>query len=186
MASTSPDVVVIGGGAIGACVALEAAQRGATVTLLERGAELAWGCSAGNAGLISPSHAAPLATPHAVRQGLRWMTKPESPFYLRPRARVLPWLARFVWASTSEKARVSGRVIRNLASASLTIHAELASRGLDTGFERRGVLYVYETEDGLAEGRGEANDAAAAGLSCEVLDLARARELEPALTGAAT
>ncbi len=175
----------MGGGAIGVCVALESARRGAKVTLLERGAELAWGCSAGNAGLISPSHAAPLATPSAVRQGLRWMTKPDSPFYIRPRPAVLPWLGRFVWASTTEKARVAGRVIRSLSSASLALHGELAASGVATGFDRRGVLYVYETERGLTEGRREALEATRAGLSCEVLDLAEARALEPALTAAA-
>lgn len=185
MASTKPDVVVVGGGAIGVCIALEAARRGAEVTLLERGAALAWGCSAGNAGLISPSHAAPLATPTAVRQGLRWMTKPDSPFYLRLRPGVLPWLARFVWASTAEKARAAGRVIRSLSGASLAMHVELAANGLDTGLERRGVLYVYETEKGLAEGRHEATEAAGAGLACEILDLEQARALEPALAASA-
>src|SRR4051794_23416177 len=50
------DVAVIGGGAVGACTAWELARSGATVALLERGPELAWGCSAGNAGIVGPSH----------------------------------------------------------------------------------------------------------------------------------
>jgi glycine/D-amino acid oxidase-like deaminating enzyme len=58
-----PEVVVVGGGAIGVCSALELARRGARVTLLERGPELASGCSAGNAGLICPSHSTPIANP---------------------------------------------------------------------------------------------------------------------------
>ena len=55
-----PDVVVIGGGAIGTTAALELARRGARVALLERGEALAAGCSAGNAGLICPSHSTAL------------------------------------------------------------------------------------------------------------------------------
>ena len=59
------------GDTVGVCVALERALRGARVTLLERGAELAWGCSSGNAGLTRPSHYTPLANPASLRDGTR-------------------------------------------------------------------------------------------------------------------
>jgi D-amino-acid dehydrogenase len=95
----TPDVVVIGGGAIGAATALELAGRGAQVVLLERGPALASGCSAGNAGLICPSHSTPLSSPAAVRNGLRWMFARDSPFYLKPRLAAVPWLARFLLAA---------------------------------------------------------------------------------------
>lgn len=177
------DVVVIGGGAIGVCCALELSRRGARVVLLERGAELAWGCSAGNAGLICPSHGTPLANPAALRQGVRWMFKPDSPFYLRLRPTVVPWLVRFVAASTAARAHASEVVVRQLSTASLALHAELAAEGLDTGFLRSGVLNVYETEAGLAAGKREAVSARAAGLPAELLDRAGAQGLEPALGG---
>jgi D-amino-acid dehydrogenase len=69
------DVVVVGGGAIGVCSALELARRGASVTLLERGPALASGCSAGSAGLICPSHSIPISNPVSLRNGLRWLCK---------------------------------------------------------------------------------------------------------------
>ena len=65
------DVAVIGGGVVGAMAALELTEQGASVVVLERGAELGWGCSAGNAGIVGASHVLPLATPAAVRDGLR-------------------------------------------------------------------------------------------------------------------
>src|SRR5262245_55454183 len=111
------DVVIVGGGAIGVCCALELARRGAQVTLFERGPELASGCSSGNAGLISPSHSAPLANPVSLRNGLRWMWKRDSPFYLRPRPSVLPWLARFVRAASRWES--GAEVLRSLSTASL-------------------------------------------------------------------
>ncbi len=172
------EVVVVGGGAIGVCCALELARRGVEVTLLERGEELASGASSGNAGLLCPSHSAPIANPASVRNGLRWMLKPDSPFYLRPRPGLAPWLARFVKASTSARAVEGTRIIRELSVAGLELHAKLADEGLSTGFERRGILNVYETEAGFALARAHAD---ATGVPTEVLGPDETRRLEPAV-----
>ena len=181
--SPNPDVLVVGGGAIGAASALELARRGARVILLERGSQLAAGCSAGNAGLICPSHANPLAGPASLRSGLRWMLRRDSPLYVRPRLAILPWLARFAVASTPARADAGMRLIRSLSLASLELHAGLAAAGIDTGFTRRGVLNVYETEAGFATGRHEAELHSGAGLRSEHIDPGAARALEPALVG---
>jgi D-amino-acid dehydrogenase len=173
--SIDPDVVIVGGGAIGVACALELARRGAEVTLLERGPHLAFGCSQGNAGLIVPSHSTPIANPAALRDGLRWLLKPDSPFYLRPRAGVLPWLVRFAIASRAARAAAGTAAIRALSHRSLRLHAELAAQGIETGFERRGTLSVYETEAGFRS--------AAATAEGDVLDEAELRRLEPALRG---
>lgn len=170
-----PDVAIIGGGAVGAACALDLVDRGAEVTLLERGPDLGSGCSAGNAGLICPSHSTPISNPAAVRNGFRWMLDGDSPFYLRPRVAAVPWLARFLLAS--RRAQAGARAVRNLSVASLELHAGLGRR-LDTGFERRGVLNVYTTEESYAAGRREAQ---ASGLRYDVLDRDGALGLEPAL-----
>jgi D-amino-acid dehydrogenase len=172
------EVVVVGGGAVGVCCAYELARRGAQVTLLEQGEELASGASSGNAGLLCPSHSEPIASPASVRNGVRWMFKPDSPFYLRPRPGVAPWLARFVKASTATRAAEGTRIIRELSVASLELHAGLAAEGLSTGFERRGILNVYETEAGFAGARAHAG---ATGLTVEVLGPDETRKLEPAV-----
>jgi D-amino-acid dehydrogenase len=170
-------VVIVGGGAIGVCCALELARRGANVTLLERGPELASGSSAGNAGLICPSHSTPISNPASLRNGLRWMWKRDSPFYLRPRAAVLPWLARFALA-----ARHAGKgtaVIRELSNASLDLHAQLGKE-LDTSFDRTGTLNVYATPASLEAG---AREGERSGLRFDVLDADETREFEPSLIG---
>jgi D-amino-acid dehydrogenase len=164
-------------------VALELARRGIEVTLLERGGELASGCSAGNAGLICPSHATPLANPAALRDGLRWLARPDSPFYLRPRPGVLPWIARFVAASRPERARAASRVVRELSLASLELHAELAAGGLETSFVQSGSLSVLLSEGAFEGARREAEESRREGVRAEVLERGQARELEPSLSG---
>jgi D-amino-acid dehydrogenase len=168
MSSTS-DVVVIGGGAIGAAVAYELVRRGARVTVVERdrGPD---GCSFGNAGLICPSHAEALASLESIRNGVGWLGRRDSPFYLRPRLPLLPWLVRFAAAALPGRSAAATAALRALAAASLERHARLAAAGLPTGFARRGILSVYETEAALARAGGG-----------ERLDAAAARELEPAV-----
>jgi hypothetical protein len=63
------DVAVVGGGAIGVCCALELARRGAG-DALRAWLGLAASCSAGNAGLICPSHSGPIE-PDLASNGLR-------------------------------------------------------------------------------------------------------------------
>jgi D-amino-acid dehydrogenase len=75
------------------------------------------------------------------------------------------------------------RLIRSLSLTSLDLHAGFAAAGIDTGYTRRGVLNVYETEAGFATGRNEAEVHSGAGLRSEPVDPGRARALEPALVG---
>jgi D-amino-acid dehydrogenase len=175
--AAQPDVVIVGGGAIGVCCAYELARRGARVTLLERGPGLASGCSAGNAGLICPSHSAPIANPVSLRNGLRWMWKRDSPFYLRPRPAVVPWLARFALAARHWEE--GARAIRDLSVASLELHAQLGAE-LGTSFERTGTLNVHSTAMAL---EAEADEAERSGLPFEMLDADATRALEPAVIG---
>jgi D-amino-acid dehydrogenase len=172
-----PDVAIVGAGAIGAACALELATRGASVEVLERGGGWAEGCSAGNAGLIVPSYATPLATPSALRDGLRWLGRSQSPFALHPRLRLLPWLARFVLACARYRAHDADGLLRSLAAESLGRWAELAPQQL----EQQGVLCVYRSDRAFAAARREVSEYAATGLRCEMLDGRATLEREPSL-----
>jgi D-amino-acid dehydrogenase len=176
------DVLVVGGGAIGVCCAFELARAGAAVTLVESGPELGAGCSAGSAGLLCPSHAAPLATRAGLRMGLRWAFTADGPFALRLRPSLVPWLARFAAACTPERERVAISVLRELSVRSLELHKSLRDVvGAQT--ERLGTLNVYESEDGFEVGQREAAEHARAGLQSQVLTGEDACKLEPALVG---
>jgi D-amino-acid dehydrogenase len=172
----SPDVVVLGAGAIGAATAYELALRGARVSVLER-AQVGEGCSYGNAGLICPSHADALASPASIRDGIGWLGRRDSPFYVRPRLSLLPWLARFGLAALPRRSAEATACLRSLAAASLERHEQLAAAGLRTGFTRRGILSVFESERRFHDTRERLAHGAA-----EFLDGAAARRLDPALS----
>jgi D-amino-acid dehydrogenase len=178
----SPDVAIVGGGSVGLTAALELAGRGLKPVVFERAGDLLGSCSAGSAGLLSPAHSTPLATPSAVREGLRHMGRRDSPFSMRPRRALIPWLLRFVLAARSKKVRTGTDALRGLSFSSLERHVKLASDGLDTGLETRGALNVYETKGAYEAGKVEAKDLAVHGIKSEVLTGAQARELEPALS----
>src|SRR5687767_6375034 len=95
-------VLIIGGGVVGLSTAHYCAQRGQEVTVLDRGAAGDENCSYGNAGLIVPSHFVPLAAPGMVAMGLKWMLKPDSPFYIKPRLdrELMSWCWKFYRAAT--------------------------------------------------------------------------------------
>ena len=58
-------------------------------------------------------------TSAAVRDGLGWMTRRDSPFRLRLRPALLPWLARFGAAALPARSARATAALRALARASL-------------------------------------------------------------------
>jgi D-amino-acid dehydrogenase len=179
------DVAIVGGGAVGVSVAAELARAGASVVLLERGAQLGAGCSAGNAGIVGASHVLPLATPRALAEGLRWLGRSDSPFSMRARPALAPWIARFVAAARPDQVRRAMRILRDLALASATLHAQLHGRGLSTGYRRNGLLNVYNDPGALADAGRQAQADARDGLAAEVLDAAALRDAHPQLAAGA-
>jgi len=179
------DAIVIGGGVIGAASAYYLAERGARVALVERG-ELCSGASYGNAGWIFPSHGAPLPGPGVVRQALRWLLDPESPFYVKPRLdlELARWLLGFARAATAKRAHETMVLNRELSLASLELCAELEARpGVDFGFVRRGLLVLCETGAGLDDAHHELEGLRALGGEGSPLSAAEVAKLAPRVTG---
>jgi len=179
-----PDVLVIGGGAIGLCSAYYATKAGRRVVLVERG-EIGSGCSRGNAGWLVPSHCIPLAAPGVVKKALRWMWSSRSPFSIRPRLdwNLIRWLVSFASACDERKARASIPLLRDLTFASLSEFQELASSvGMSFGLQRKGSLMLYLTGKGLSEGEGDADMLNDHGIASQPWSRDEILHKEPAIT----
>lgn len=148
MREENPDVLIIGGGAVGLNSAYYLQKAGRQVVVLERGS-FGEGCSFGNAGLICPSHLIPLAAPGVIAQGLKWMLDGSSPFYIRPRfsLTLLRWLWQFRRNCTQAHVDRSIPVLGKLLETSRDLTASISSENnLDFGVDRRGLFMLYQEE----------------------------------------
>ncbi len=182
------EIAVVGAGAIGASAALQLALAGREVLLLDRGA-VGQGASAGTACLITPSHAERLANPEALKEGIRFLTRPRRPALHPAHPRLLPWLTRFTAASVrggvvARRHRRAAEVRRSRAS-SCTATGRPAHQ---TGLVENGVLNVWATEAGDEHRHRWADAHRAAGLEVQLLDageVQRARAARPRGAGTA-
>ncbi|GAB5537205.1 MAG: FAD-dependent oxidoreductase [Rubricoccaceae bacterium] len=174
------DVAVIGAGAVGLCAARALQRRGREVTVLTR-EPVGIGASAGNAGMVTPSHFVPLSSPGVIGQGLRWMLNPASPFHIRPRlnADLVRWLWLFRKHCTEAHVQRSMPVLRDLALASVDLMEALQDDVGDIGYAQTGLLMAYRTEKGRKADLELADRAEAMGLGVERLDAAALAEREP-------
>ncbi len=175
-------VVVIGGGVIGVSCAYYLASGGHDVTLIER-AEIGSGCSYGNAGLICPSHAIPIASPDAV--AMSRMGGDRSPIFIpdRPGAELKSWLSKYRASATHKHVDRSIPVLHKLMKASLELYRGLATTAeAGFGFEHNGSITICKTKASFSDLRREANRLARAGVESKTLTAREACEMEPAIS----
>ncbi len=155
-------MIVIGGGAVGLCVAEALGARDAEVTVLERG-RCGAGASAGNAGWITPSLAVPVPGPGVILESLQWLVNPSGPLWIRPTLSpaMLAWIARFV-ASCARPAYRRGVIALQRAAADAgPAFDRMVERGVEfelhdeplvyPAFEQRELEYLWRVADELQE-----------------------------------
>ena len=156
---------------MGVCAAYYLHEAGFRVVLVDRG-EIGSGASHGNMGLVVPSHSVPLAAPGVVSQGLKWMFKPDSPFYIKPRPdpSLIRWLWAFWKASSEDRMRRAIPLIRDMSLQSLSLFDGLDKlEGVGFDYHRRGVLALYRTPEGIEEGEEELHLLSSYGLDIDEL-----------------
>lgn len=180
------DVVVIGGGAVGVCCAYSLAREGRSVLLLERD-ELCAGSSWGNAGLLTTSSCAPEAGPGVIGQAARWLVDRDGPFRIRPRLdpRFVRWLWRFRAHCNADAALAASGFLRDRVRENTALVAEQArTSSRDFGFRRNGVLVLFASAEGLAQGVELAEGLRELEIPSTVLDPDAVARVEPGVTDA--
>jgi D-amino-acid dehydrogenase len=139
-------VTILGGGIIGLCSAYYLKKEGHDVTVIDRN-DITDGCSFGNMGYISPSHFIPLATPGIIRQGLKWMMKSSSPFYIKPRLNLdlFRWGMAFRRSATARHVEQSAPHLNNLLQLSRELTIALKNELPDPfDLTERGCWMLYK------------------------------------------
>jgi D-amino-acid dehydrogenase len=157
---------IIGGGVVGLCSAWYLQHAGYQVTVIDK-SDMQNGCSFGNAGIIVPSHFVPLASPGVITQGIRWMFKQRSPFFIRPRMDpdLLRWLWRFYRSCNSSHVARTISVLKDFHLLSKSQYLDFNGREeFDFDFSNHGSLMLYNSNKGRHEEHENAEKALALGL----------------------
>jgi D-amino-acid dehydrogenase len=173
--------VVIGGGIMGLSSAYYLLRSGWEVTIIDRG-DFGNNCSYGNAGYICPSHFVPLASPGIIKQGLRWMLNPQSPFYVHPRLDwgLISWGLKFMKNATPENLERNAIPLRDIALLSKKMYEEwLSLPGFEFAYERKGLLEYFQTPEKEAYAHHHAHEAVALGLDARVISAEEVQAMEP-------
>ncbi len=177
-------VTVVGAGVVGLSCAVELADRGAEVTVLD-GAGVGTGASAGNAGWVTPFLATPRAAPGAVGAAARSMLRSDGPARIHPHleASFVRWVLRFLRASRPAEHRRGTAALQHLARTAIPSFDRLADRGIQFEQHRAGLAVVAFTSRTLSECVTLHRTMTALGYrgAAEVLRGQEVREFDPAI-----
>ena len=174
------DVVIIGGGVIGLSSAYYLNKAGHRVTVIERG-DITDGCSFGNMGYISPSHFIPLATPGIISQGIKWMLRSSSPFYVKPRLNLdlIRWGLAFRNSANAKQVDKSAPHLNNLLQLSRGLMSDLRKDLPAFEMIERGCWMLYKSEKTGEHEKHLAEQATSFGLETIQCTAAEVQASEP-------
>ena len=141
-------VGVVGGGIIGYCSAYYLQKSGHEVTIFEKSNEQD-SPSYWNAGMVVPSHFIPLSSPGVISQGLRWMFRADSPFYIKPKLDrdLISWGLKFYKAATKSRVKIAAPLLNELLINSRALITEiLQQESIDAGFSDKGLMIYCKTQ----------------------------------------
>ncbi len=153
MLNHKQDVLILGGGVIGLSCALFLLRQGRSVRILEKNT-IGGATSHGNCGTITPSHALPLAAPGMIGKALKYMTQADAPFYVKPSTdlALLEWLLRFSLRCNAKDMHQAALAKASLLNASRTLlQATIEQHQFDCAFSASGVMYAFNTQQGMNE-----------------------------------
>ncbi|SDR47944.1 D-amino-acid dehydrogenase [Rhizobiales bacterium GAS113] len=183
--SQKTDVVVLGAGIIGVCIALHLQARGRAVMLVDRRAP-GEETSHGNAGLIERSSVVPYAFPRNIKTLLAYATNCSPAVRYEPSflPRILPWLARYWWHSSPKRLAHATRDMLPLIERSVSEHEVLATQaGANALIRPEGWIELYRSQHSFLRAQKDAAAKAEFALLYDILDAQALRRREPAIRG---
>jgi D-amino-acid dehydrogenase len=186
MAERKADVLVLGAGMVGVSAALHLQRRGRDVILVDRHALAGEETSFGNAGLIENTSVFPYMFPRDFARILQYAMNrsPQVRYRLSDLPSFLPWLARYFFASSPERALHSALAELPLIRRSLSEHeALIAEAEVPELLRRTGWIKLFRSDASLANAVADFERAKQYGVTGEVLDGKAIAAREPNLTG---
>jgi glycine/D-amino acid oxidase-like deaminating enzyme len=141
--------LIIGAGVVGLSTALYLQRAGVEVTVLDPLGP-AGGASFGNAGMLSPDTATPIAMPGMLRKVPGWLRDPLGPLAVRPSyfPRALPWLLQWIKAGRLDRVLAVSDAMHALHSQTLDCWRELlGDENYRDLIRPSGQVSVWEGED---------------------------------------
>lgn len=151
MSQASAQVVVVGGGVIGAACAYYLRRAGCEVTVIDQG-RLGGGCSHGNCGYVCPSHVLPLAGPGALTSTLKTLLARNSPLKVRWRCdpAMWRWFWQFARRCNQRDMLAAGHAIQALLASSRQLYDDLVKETLvDVEWQPSGLLFVFQSRPAM-------------------------------------
>ncbi|MFK8253137.1 D-amino acid dehydrogenase [Ancylobacter terrae] len=182
--SPVPHIAVIGAGITGVTTAYALAEKGYTVTVLDRQRYAAMETSFANGGQLSASNAEVWNSWATVLKGIKWMLTPDAPLLMNPKPswHKYSWMAEFLANIPNYKANTIETT--RLAILARDYMFKVAEReGIDFNHETRGILHIYRDKASF-EAAGRVSELyRAGGLERRAVTPAEMTAIEPTLHG---
>jgi D-amino-acid dehydrogenase len=181
--AASKNVAVIGAGIVGIATAHALIDEGHSVLLIDKGQPGA-ATSRGNAGAIAHTDIVPLASPDLIGKVAGYLLDPLGPLAIRPGylPKLLPWLARFLLASSPGRIERSIRGIVPLQALSMAAwDRRLAALDLKGELNHQGFLYCFDNASEFEKAKKVYDRQRELGIEVQLFDRDGTLGLEPEL-----
>lgn len=155
--AASRSALVLGGGIVGLCAALNLLRKGWQVSIIDS-LSSPGGASFGNAGMLSPDTATPIALPGMLPKMPKWLLDPLGPLAVRPGylPKATPWLMKWVAAGRIGRVREISRAMRALHKDSIQEwRALLGSEHFGDLIRTGGTVHLWDDDSPSATARLE-------------------------------
>lgn len=176
-------VIVIGGGVVGVCCALNLLKDGHKVTIIEPNT-IGEATALASCGYIALSEVIPLSKPGILLKAPKWLLNPVGPLSIRSSAllSVLPWFLKFASNSRATRIHEISKHLTALTATALndfeTLFKEFHLTGL---IGDQPIIELYDTAEELNKEQHHIHRCRELGFKVEEISGTEAAEIEPAI-----